>query len=189
MKCAKTRDWEVLVNECKKGDILFFRSSGIVSRLIRFFSPNPPKNKKKYNHVEMVYAKSGSSVLIISARETAGGEVARALLRRYRFKKNDIKIMRPKYKPTSKRTNAVKFALSMDGKKYDYKAIGSKFAGWWKRKFKIKHKDSQNPDKWYCSELIGEALIKAGFDKSYSELSPTELNAMPGFKQVLYYEA
>lgn len=65
--------------------------------------------------------------------------------------------------------SALDFAYSQEGKKYDWKGIFfSQFLPL----------SSHNPNKWFCSEICAEVLVKVGvhFNKKPNEFNPKELH-------------
>ncbi len=131
----------------KSGDIIFFKGKSLWGRLIRWWTKSP------YSHVGMALVGFGR-VWLLEASET--GQVRLIPL----SKKGNFTLVK----------TGLNFSLIEDeaclkvGQRYDY-------LGAIKAAFKL----SRNNQKYYCSELVAELLIKAGFQYLYHPQTPALL--------------
>jgi hypothetical protein len=144
----------------KAGDIIFVKSNGFFSDLIRFF------DKGRFSHV--CIATSDTHVI-----EAQYGTKARIIPFYYGQDEYVVVDLNLKKEEAGK---IVEVALEMTGKWYDYpQIIGYAI----KKIFGLKSKNLfNNPNNWICSELVYHMLVAIGkisHEEQLEDLTPNQL--------------
>lgn len=146
-----------------KINIRFIRSDGLISRAIGWQTWGPGGN---WSHVEFELADG------YLGSQAPGGVKLRAL----DYCKPSAELKCSVEVPDAAGAAILAFARSQIGKPYDYRSILG---------FVIK-RDWQEPDSWFCSELVAAAFVAAGMPllrtDEVSRISPSTLSLSPFLK-------
>lgn len=145
------------LDQISKPAVLLFHGRGIISSLIRW------QTRGNYSHAALLLPNGQ----ILESWQGAGVRVK--TLKNW----DGIDIYHVDGIKSDQWVSAIKFAEAQLGKKYDYRAI---------LRFLTRKKLSSN-DRWFCSELVFEALRQAGvklLDRiDSSAVSPSTLSISP----------
>ncbi|WP_028449692.1 hypothetical protein [Chitinibacter tainanensis] len=136
--------------------LIFSRNNGLHSRIVRLFT------RSEWSHVEVLLI---NSELIIGA-EPGEGVIVNDLDREPPGSTVAVGVVIDRLVPNPER--ATDFLIAQIGKKYDWTGL----IGWL-----FKGRNWQEPNKWFCSELVAAMLIAGGHEMKVKtgSVSPQDL--------------
>jgi len=143
------------------GDIVFTKGSGVLSRLIRFFSRRIGEDRTRVNHVAIVVETgTAQNVHIVEALK----HVQRNLLWRYANDDNEVAIYRARNLTVLQANDIARVAESYVGKTYGYLKLVTHLLDWALQGAYVFRRLTRSDRYPICSWVVAHAYGSAGLD-------------------------
>lgn len=144
------------------GDVFLTRGSGLVSRLIRFFTRSFGEPRTRANHVGVVVRGGpfGEAVVVEALRTVK----RRRLVKGYAGTRNHVAVFRPINLTDDERRVIVHAAQAYVGRKYGYLKILTHSLDWLLQGAYVFRRLTDSDNYPICSWVVAHAFAKAGKD-------------------------
>lgn len=159
----------------KKGDIVVFHGTALISRLVRFFSTTSGEHTTRVNHVAV--AVTDDDIHKVEIVEALTHVKRHELWNQYMDGSTRVAIFRPRFLTKSQSQAVVQKATAYVGDSYGYTKIAMHFLDWCIGGKFFFRKLTENDKYPICSWVVASAYSKIGesFDCDVAQAEPDDI--------------